>query len=77
VTLLGFNVDPVTDRWKALSGVNSTLGLPIIRSSVDRGTAFDVAGKSITNDLSLLEAWWVTPTGRGGLPVLIKEERDA
>ncbi|MBN8906334.1 MAG: 4-hydroxythreonine-4-phosphate dehydrogenase PdxA [Rhodospirillales bacterium] len=56
VKLLGFDVDPVTGQWKALSGVNVTLGLPIIRTSVDHGTAFDIAGKGIANEDSLLEA---------------------
>jgi 4-hydroxythreonine-4-phosphate dehydrogenase len=56
VKLLGFNVDPTTGRWEALSGVNVTLGLPIIRTSVDHGTAFDIAGKGIANELSLIEA---------------------
>jgi 4-hydroxythreonine-4-phosphate dehydrogenase len=35
VKLLGFEVDPVTGRWQDLSGVNITLGLPIIRTSAD------------------------------------------
>ncbi|MBV9250857.1 MAG: 4-hydroxythreonine-4-phosphate dehydrogenase PdxA [Acetobacteraceae bacterium] len=56
VKLLGFNVDPATGEWKALSGVNITLGLPIIRTSVDHGTAFDIAGKGIANEDSLIEA---------------------
>jgi 4-hydroxythreonine-4-phosphate dehydrogenase len=56
VKLLGFSVDPATGRWQALSGVNITLGLPIIRTSVDHGTAFDIAGKGIANELSLIEA---------------------
>jgi 4-phospho-D-threonate 3-dehydrogenase / 4-phospho-D-erythronate 3-dehydrogenase len=56
VKLSGFNIDPGTGRWEALSGINITLGLPIIRTSVDHGTAFDIAGKGIANDLSLLEA---------------------
>jgi 4-hydroxythreonine-4-phosphate dehydrogenase len=56
VKLLGFDVDPVTVQWKALSGVNVTLGLPIIRTSVDHGTAFDIAGKGIANEESLVEA---------------------
>ena len=45
VKLLGFNVDPATGKWEALSGVNITLGLPIIRTSVDHGTAFRHRGK--------------------------------
>jgi 4-hydroxythreonine-4-phosphate dehydrogenase len=56
VKLLGFNIDPITGKWKELSGVNVTLGLPIIRTSVDHGTAFDIAGKGIANDDSLIEA---------------------
>ena len=44
VKLLGFNVDPATGRWEALSGVNITLGLPIVRTSPDHGTAFGIAG---------------------------------
>jgi len=38
------------------SGVNVTLGLPIIRTSVDHGTAFDIAGKGIANEESMLYA---------------------
>lgn len=56
VKLLGFSVDPATGRWQALSGVNVTLGLPIVRTSVDHGTAFDIAGKGIASEQSLVEA---------------------
>ncbi|MGM0876803.1 MAG: 4-hydroxythreonine-4-phosphate dehydrogenase PdxA [Bacillota bacterium] len=38
------------------SGVNITVGLPTIRTSVDHGTAFDIAGKNIADELSLKEA---------------------
>jgi 4-hydroxythreonine-4-phosphate dehydrogenase len=38
------------------SGVNVTLGLPIIRTSVDHGTAFDIAGKGLADPGSLIEA---------------------
>jgi 4-hydroxythreonine-4-phosphate dehydrogenase len=38
------------------SGVNITLGLPIIRTSVDHGTAFDIAGKGLADPGSLMEA---------------------
>lgn len=34
-------------------GVNVTLGLPIVRTSVDHGTAYDIAGKGIANEASL------------------------
>ena len=36
--------------------VNVTLGLPIVRTSVDHGTAFDIAGKGIADPSSLVEA---------------------
>jgi len=36
--------------------VNVTVGLPIIRSSVDHGTAYDIAGKGVADHGSLLEA---------------------
>ncbi len=56
VKLLGFDVDPATGVWRSLSGVNITLGLPVIRTSVDHGTAFDIAGKGVANEASLIEA---------------------
>ena len=37
-------------------GVNITLGLPIIRTSVDHGTAFNIAGKGIADEGSMIEA---------------------
>ena len=36
--------------------VNVTLGLPIVRTSVDHGTAFDIAGKGVANETSLVGA---------------------
>lgn len=42
--------------------VNITLGLPIIRTSVDHGTAFDIAGQGIAKPDSLLEALKVAAT---------------
>ena len=56
VKLLGFEIDPETGTWNDLSGVNITMGLPIVRTSVDHGTAFDIAGKGIANPQSLVEA---------------------
>lgn len=38
------------------AGVNVTVGLDVIRTSVDHGTAFDIAGKGIADERSLLEA---------------------
>jgi 4-hydroxythreonine-4-phosphate dehydrogenase len=36
--------------------VNVTLGLPIIRTSVDHGTAFDIAGKGVADPSSMITA---------------------
>ncbi|MEQ6360458.1 4-hydroxythreonine-4-phosphate dehydrogenase PdxA [Thermoanaerobacter thermohydrosulfuricus] len=38
------------------TGVNITVGLPFIRTSVDHGTAFDIAGKGIADEKSMKEA---------------------
>ena len=38
-------------------GVNITLGLPFVRTSVDHGTAFDIAGQGIADDRSLINAF--------------------
>ncbi|MDR0577276.1 MAG: 4-hydroxythreonine-4-phosphate dehydrogenase PdxA [Candidatus Accumulibacter sp.] len=56
VKLLGFDVDPATGRWQTVGGVNVTLGLPILRTSVDHGTAFDIAGRGVANADSLVDA---------------------
>ena len=52
----GFVYDREKQQWNAVAGVNITLGLPIIRVSVDHGTAFDHAGKGDANELSLFNA---------------------
>ncbi len=38
------------------TGVNTTLGMPFIRTSPDHGTAFDIAGKGIADPRSMIEA---------------------
>jgi 4-hydroxythreonine-4-phosphate dehydrogenase len=38
------------------NGVNVTVGLPVVRTSVDHGTAFDIAGKNRADHASMLEA---------------------
>ena len=43
-------------HWDAVAGVNVTLGLPIIRSSVDHSTGFGHAGNGHANELSLVNA---------------------
>lgn len=54
--LHGFRIDPQTGLFSSVSGINTTIGLPVIRTSVDHGTAFDKAGKNMANPESLLEA---------------------
>jgi len=48
---LGFDL-----RKGILRGVNVTLGLPIVRTSPDHGTGFDIAWKEAGNDASLRDA---------------------
>ena len=54
--LMGFHMDPETGIFSSVSGINTTIGLPIIRTSVDHGTAFDKAGRNEANPQSLKEA---------------------
>lgn len=49
-------MNPETGKWDSVAGVNLTLGLPIIRVSVDHGTAFDQAGKGCANEISMRNA---------------------
>ena len=54
--LVGFKYDPTEKKWNSVSGVNITLGLPIIRTSVDHGTAFDQVNKGTATEISLINA---------------------
>ena len=54
--LVGFIYNQKEKKWEAVAGVNITLGLPIIRTSVDHGTAFDQVGTGKANELSLINA---------------------
>ena len=54
--VVGFVYDREAKKWGAVSGVNITLGLPIIRASVDHGTAFGHAGQKVQNEISLVNA---------------------
>jgi len=54
--LSGFKLDLATNTYSSMSGVNCTMGLPIIRSSVDHGTAFGKAGDNRANEESLVDA---------------------
>ena len=39
-----------------VASVNVTLGLPVVRTSVDHGSGYDIAGRGIASELSLLHA---------------------
>ena len=54
--MLSFKYDDATKSWSGMTGVNITLGLPIVRSSVDHGTAFEFAGKNTASAQSMLNA---------------------
>jgi len=54
--LAGFKWDAGRDAWESVRGVNITLGLPIVRTSVDHGTAFDIAGKGVASADSMILA---------------------
>ncbi|MGA9399931.1 4-hydroxythreonine-4-phosphate dehydrogenase PdxA [Haladaptatus sp.] len=50
IKMLGFS------EGGEVSGVNMTIGLPIVRTSVDHGTAFDIAGEGIASPRSMEDA---------------------
>ena len=52
----GFVYNKQEKCWEAVAGVNVTLGLPIIRASVDHGTGFGHAGNGHAKELSLINA---------------------
>ena len=54
--VVGFVYHKEEQKWGAVAGVNITLGLPIIRVSVDHGTAFGHAGQGVQNELSLVNS---------------------
>jgi 4-phospho-D-threonate 3-dehydrogenase / 4-phospho-D-erythronate 3-dehydrogenase len=54
--LEGFQWDNEKQTMKSVKGVNITLGLPIIRTSVDHGTAFEIAGRGIASPDAMLVA---------------------
>jgi len=56
VKLSGFKLDLQTNQYLSVSGVNCTIGLPIIRTSVDHGTAYGKAGEGRANEESLIDA---------------------
>ncbi|MFN3682043.1 MAG: 4-hydroxythreonine-4-phosphate dehydrogenase PdxA, partial [Nitrospira sp.] len=57
--------------------VNLTVGLPIIRTSVDHGTAFDIVGKGIADPGSLFEAIKLAATIAANRAFRSREQREA
>jgi len=58
--VIGMYHDQILNAFKLMnfnSGVNFTAGLPIVRTSPDHGTAFDIAGKGIADESSMIEAF--------------------
>jgi 4-hydroxythreonine-4-phosphate dehydrogenase len=54
--LAGFKWNAEKKQMDSVRGVNITLGLPIIRTSVDHGTAFEIAGKGIASHDAMMLA---------------------
>ena len=54
--LSGFQWNAARQRMDSVKGVNITMGLPIIRTSVDHGTAFEIAGKGIASPDAMILA---------------------
>lgn len=54
--LSGFKLNLQSNTYESLSGINCTIGLPIVRTSVDHGTAFGKAGEGRANEESMVDA---------------------
>jgi 4-phospho-D-threonate 3-dehydrogenase / 4-phospho-D-erythronate 3-dehydrogenase len=54
--LSGFKWNAQKKQMDSVKGVNITMGLPIIRTSVDHGTAFEIAGKGVASPDALVLA---------------------
>ena len=54
--VVGFVLDKETKKMKSVRGVNITLGLPIVRTSVDHGTAMEIAGQGIASEEAMVLA---------------------
>lgn len=54
--MVGFTWDGRAQKMSSVKGVNITLGLPIIRTSVDHGTAMEIAGKGIASPDAMMLA---------------------
>ena len=54
--LTGFKWNAQKQQMDSVKGVNITMGLPIIRTSVDHGTAFEIAGKGVASSDAMILA---------------------
>jgi 4-hydroxythreonine-4-phosphate dehydrogenase len=54
--LTGFKWNSEKQQMDSVKGVNITMGLPIIRTSVDHGTAFEIAGKGVASPDAMILA---------------------
>jgi 4-hydroxythreonine-4-phosphate dehydrogenase len=54
--LTGFKWNAEKQQMDSVKGVNITMGLPIIRTSVDHGTAFEIAGKGVASSDAMILA---------------------
>lgn len=54
--LTGFKWNAEKQQMDSVKGVNITMGLPIIRTSVDHGTAFEIAGKGVASPDAMILA---------------------
>jgi 4-hydroxythreonine-4-phosphate dehydrogenase len=54
--LIGWEWSEAMDQWTKMRGVSIVLGLPLIRTNPDHGTAYDIAGKGIANPEAIIEA---------------------
>lgn len=54
--LNSFQWDETEGKYSSVKGINTTIGLPIIRVSVDHGTAFGKAGEGRANADSMIDA---------------------
>lgn len=54
--LNGFTWNAEKKQMDSVKGVNITMGLPIIRTSVDHGTAFEIAGKGVASEDAMVLA---------------------
>jgi 4-hydroxythreonine-4-phosphate dehydrogenase len=54
--MAGFAWNEEKQSMDSVIGVNVTLGLPIIRTSVDHGTGFDIAGQGVASEKAMIDA---------------------